>query len=652
MSGNGAWLALAVGAAAATMASVGSQGRGWGSRTDVVAVRPLTDLLDRLHALERLYRSLHWQASGPTSYGDHLLYERLYKALPDEVDRLGERIVGLSGRPDEVSAAALEGRSAKLLLKWTDQIPTGLARARFAEKELLEAIDRLIETSRGRGEEDSGTENLLQSIADTHQQHVYLLGRRAAPGGSKGRVGGGSKGKSSGSRCGCGCNGAPGGCGEKGSKCGCGKGSKGSKCSSCGSLAREPADPATMTAGEINRELDRIVEARDQIGDELIAAGRGYEKSSETWAKTDPLALRFQAIGTRAGELHAEIERRYGPRAPVRLPLKGFGPRKKKGSAAGEPFVRRADLKCGVCGASEIETSPTQYACRSCGVTGRLPSAGPRAFGSDPDVPVSASRKDHGRASLTPNSQLPTPRSGSQVRHKKSSWSGVVEEQVSLLGGEPSLVNDDALVAVLLDQTTGTYDPGRVARDVVRSSGGDLYRLTSPDFAAEVDGLSRSGRARLLASGEIVRRGMHRAQMVKLQPIRTPSEVVRYVEAAAIGPYEVLLAVFLNRRGIPLGLRILTKGSDAFTIVDPRQVLRSAIAAEAVAMILVHNHPSGDPTPSSQDRDITRRVAAAARIIGIPLKDHVVVAAGGKFVSLAEQGELPSWDESPTWTGA
>jgi DNA repair protein RadC len=228
----------------------------------------------------------------------------------------------------------------------------------------------------------------------------------------------------------------------------------------------------------------------------------------------------------------------------------------------------------------------------------------------------------------------------------------VVEEQVSLLGGEPSLVNDDALVAVLLDQTTGAYDPGRVARDVVRSSGGDLYRLTSPDFAAEVDGLSRSGRARLLASGEIVRRGMHRAQMVKLQPIRTPSEVVRYVEAAAIGPYEVLLAVFLNRRGIPLGLRILTKGSDAFTIVDPRQILRSAIAAEAVAMVLVHNHPSGDPTPSQQDRDVTRRVAAAARIIGIPLKDHIVVSAGGRFASLAAQGELPDWDESPTWTGA
>lgn len=96
--------------------------------------------------------------------------------------------------------------------------------------------------------------------------------------------------------------------------------------------------------------------------------------------------------------------------------------------------------------------------------------------------------------------------------------------------------------------------------------------------------------------------------------------------------------------------RRLTHGSDAFTVVEPRQVFRYAVGLGASAVILAHNHPSGDPTPSAQDREVTTRVARAGALLGLPLLDHLV-AGDGAWVSLAAEGLLPTWGPPPpSWT--
>jgi len=103
--------------------------------------------------------------------------------------------------------------------------------------------------------------------------------------------------------------------------------------------------------------------------------------------------------------------------------------------------------------------------------------------------------------------------------------------------------------------------------------------------------------------------------------------------------HEELHALYLDRGGRVLHLRRLTVGNDALTIVDPRQVLRPAVQLSASSVVVAHNHPSGDPTPSREDREVTARLAHAARIVGVRLLDHLVLGAG-RFVSLAEQGQL------------
>jgi DNA repair protein RadC len=130
------------------------------------------------------------------------------------------------------------------------------------------------------------------------------------------------------------------------------------------------------------------------------------------------------------------------------------------------------------------------------------------------------------------------------------------------------------------------------------------------------------------------------------QPVRSPDDAHAQLGPGLRAlPDEELHALYLDRRHRPRARRMLTRGSDGFTVVDPRQVFRPAVSLGASAVVLAHNHPSGDPTPSAQDREVTRRVAAAGRILGIALLDHLVIG-DTDYVSLAEWGELPAWDRT------
>ena len=84
---------------------------------------------------------------------------------------------------------------------------------------------------------------------------------------------------------------------------------------------------------------------------------------------------------------------------------------------------------------------------------------------------------------------------------------------------------------------------------------------------------------------------------------------------------------------------LVTRGLLNSSLVHPREVFRAAIAEAAAGIIVVHNHPSGDPTPSSEDRAVTQQLVAAGRLLDLPLYDHVIIA-GDRFVSFATAGLL------------
>jgi DNA repair protein RadC len=104
-------------------------------------------------------------------------------------------------------------------------------------------------------------------------------------------------------------------------------------------------------------------------------------------------------------------------------------------------------------------------------------------------------------------------------------------------------------------------------------------------------------------------------------------------------PVEVFSVLMLDAQhrvigGAPVEI---TRGLLNMALVHPREVFRAAIVAGAKAVILAHNHPSGDPTPSGEDRAVTDQLTAAGRLLDIPVHDHVIVGAG-RYVSMAEAG--------------
>ena len=99
------------------------------------------------------------------------------------------------------------------------------------------------------------------------------------------------------------------------------------------------------------------------------------------------------------------------------------------------------------------------------------------------------------------------------------------------------------------------------------------------------------------------------------------------------------MAVLLSTKNHVLKTAVISVGSLNASIVHPRELFREAINARAAAVILVHNHPSGDPAPSPEDIALTRKLVEAGKLLDIPVLDHLILG-DGKYISLKEKGIL------------
>jgi DNA repair protein RadC len=119
--------------------------------------------------------------------------------------------------------------------------------------------------------------------------------------------------------------------------------------------------------------------------------------------------------------------------------------------------------------------------------------------------------------------------------------------------------------------------------------------------------------------------------------IRDAADVFRLLkDRAQAEEIEVFYVLALNGKHKVSALQEVSRGSATAALVHPREVFRLAIALGAAAVILAHNHPSGDPAPSAEDTALTSRLRQAGELLGIRVLDHVVIGTGDRFVSLAE----------------
>lgn len=122
------------------------------------------------------------------------------------------------------------------------------------------------------------------------------------------------------------------------------------------------------------------------------------------------------------------------------------------------------------------------------------------------------------------------------------------------------------------------------------------------------------------------------------KPIKSPDDVMSFLgDRYSMEIVERFFVIPLDGRGRPTGFYIGSQGTLTASLVHPREVFCIALREAASSIVVAHNHPSGDVSPSNEDRTITKRLADAGRLLGVQLHDHVIFAGRGQFYSFAEQ---------------
>jgi DNA repair protein RadC len=201
-------------------------------------------------------------------------------------------------------------------------------------------------------------------------------------------------------------------------------------------------------------------------------------------------------------------------------------------------------------------------------------------------------------------------------------------------------LGDNELLAVVLGSGSRHTDALALANRVIEHAGG-LHGLTRRGVhdLQPVPGIGRARAAQVLAAVELGRRTLLRGTVERPQ-LMHPRQVAAYLlpqfGAAAVEQFGILM---LDTKHRVIRIKIVSIGSLDTTVVHPREVFREAAAASAATIVLFHNHPSGDPTPSSEDLVLTTRMVNAGDIMGIGVIDHVILA-DQRYFSLVENGRL------------
>jgi DNA repair protein RadC len=201
-------------------------------------------------------------------------------------------------------------------------------------------------------------------------------------------------------------------------------------------------------------------------------------------------------------------------------------------------------------------------------------------------------------------------------------------------------LGDNELVALVLG--SGCHQRGAltVANDLLAARGGlhGLVQAGCDDLAA-VAGIGPARAAQIVAAVELGRRTLVRNPRARPQ-LHSPQDAAAFLMPAfGGGAVEQFGAVLLDTRHRVLKTTVITVGTLNSATIEPRDVFRAATLGGAAALVVFHNHPSGDPTPSADDVEMTRRLVAAGVLMGIDVIDHIILG-DVRYCSLKQMGQL------------
>lgn len=213
-----------------------------------------------------------------------------------------------------------------------------------------------------------------------------------------------------------------------------------------------------------------------------------------------------------------------------------------------------------------------------------------------------------------------------------------VEKSLSM--GIESLSNGE-LLALLINSGTRDKSAMALAEEVLAKdrSGISYLRETSAQELMSIKGIGSSKAARIMAAVELGRR-IAAKPVKKGARIESDEDVAKFfMEELRYKKKEFFKALLLDSKGKVISSETVSVGELTSTLVHPREVFSQAVKKSAAAVIFVHNHPSGDPSPSSEDIATTERLVACGNILGIKVLDHIVIG-DGRYISIKLTGKI------------
>ena len=204
-------------------------------------------------------------------------------------------------------------------------------------------------------------------------------------------------------------------------------------------------------------------------------------------------------------------------------------------------------------------------------------------------------------------------------------------------------LSDAELVAIIFGGGLPGMSVVDMARGILRDCDGRVDRLASltmDEMMGKYKGVGPAKAVSLAAAFELGRRNREQASLHEDPQIRSSADVVRLMQPVLESlEYEEFWVLMLSRSNRVRYRRCISQGGTASTVVDVKLLLKRALDCLAEGIILVHNHPSGNPSPSGQDDSLTRRIKEGAALLDIRVLDHVIIARGDSY-SYMDNGRL------------
>lgn len=196
--------------------------------------------------------------------------------------------------------------------------------------------------------------------------------------------------------------------------------------------------------------------------------------------------------------------------------------------------------------------------------------------------------------------------------------------------------SDNELIMLILGSGTKSKSVEELSKDVLKV----VLEANREDLIKKLVGVKGIGRNKALAIAASIELGrrMNRNPQGHLE---SPVDVIQYIKSYAMQIQEHFLCISLNGAREILSIRVICVGSGNMAILHSADVFSEPVKEHASAIIVSHNHPSGDPAPSDEDIKTTQRLFESSQILGIPLLDHIIIAKN-KYFSFMENGLLKS----------